>query len=497
MLSTQVSTTFAIDLDDPGLLRPKALIDGAWCDGDAGRFFDVVDPATGDVIASLPDMDAADARRAVDAAYAAWPAWRDRTAKDRGVILRRWYDLIHAHKEDLARIMTAEQGKPLAEARGEVLFGAAFVDWYAEEAKRVYGDVIPTYSQDRRIVVLKQPIGVVAAITPWNFPSAMVTRKCAPALAAGCTLVLKPAEDTPLSCTALAVLGERAGFPPGVINVVTASAANAPKVGGELTANPLVRKLSFTGSTEVGKILMRQCADTIKKISLELGGSAPLIVFDDADIDLAVQGAMNSKFRASGQTCTCANRVFVQDAVYETFMAKLCAAVASLKVGRGTEPDVTIGPLINEQAVQKVLQHVEDARSQGSTVALGGSRHALGGSYFEPTVLGDVTRKMLVSQEETFGPVLPLQRFRDEAQVIELANDTRFGLAAYFFTNNLARAWRVAEALEFGSVAINEGSFSSEVVPVGGFKESGVGREGSYYGIEDYYEIKQVCFGLR
>ncbi|TWT10564.1 NAD-dependent succinate-semialdehyde dehydrogenase [Reyranella sp. CPCC 100927] len=482
-------------LKHAALLRQQAFIGGAWVDATTQRRFAVVDPATGNPVAHVPDMGRADVVRAIAAADAALPAWRGKTAKERGVILRRWFDLIVAHQDDLAAIMTAEQGKPLPEARGEVLFGASFIDWFAEEAKRAYGDVIPTYSNDRRILVLKQPVGVVAAITPWNFPSAMVTRKCGPALAAGCTLVLKPAEDTPLSALALAALVQEAGLPPGVLNVITSSAAGAPEVGGELCSNPVVRKLSFTGSTEVGKLLMRQAAGTMKKLSLELGGSAPFIVFADADLDRAVMAAMASKFRASGQTCTCSNRFFIQDDVYDAFADKFVRAVEALRVAPGTVDGSAIGPLINADAVAKVDAHVVDARKRGARILTGGRRHALGGGFYEPTVLADATTEMLVCREETFGPVAPLVRFKTEADAIRLANDTRYGLAGYFFTRDLARAWRVAEALEFGSVAINEGSFASEIVPVGGFKESGVGREGSKYGIADYLEIKQVCVG--
>jgi succinate-semialdehyde dehydrogenase/glutarate-semialdehyde dehydrogenase len=484
-----------LSLKHPRLLRTQALIDGNWVDARSRLRFDVVDPATQQTIARVPDMGREDVQQAIAAAERAGAGWRARTAKERGGLLRRWFDLVVAHHDDLAAIMTAEQGKPLAEAKGEVLFAASFIDWFAEEGKRTYGDVIPTYSRDRRILVLKQPLGVIAAITPWNFPSGMVTRKCAPALAAGCTVVLKPAEDTPLSALALAELAQQAGIPPGVLNVVTVGPQRVVEVGEELCRNPAVGKISFTGSTSVGKQLMRQAASTMKKVGLELGGSAPFIVFDDADIDLAVTAAINSKFRASGQTCTCSNRFFIQSGVYEIFSRKFAQAVGKLLVAPGTDASSTIGPLINSQAVEKVDAHVEDARRRGARLLAGGRRHALGGTFYEPTVLADVTTEMLVCREETFGPVAPLVRFENEQDAIRMANDTRYGLAGYFFTRDLARAWRVAEALECGSVAINEGSFASEIVPVGGFKESGIGREGSRYGIEGYLEIKQVCIG--
>lgn len=484
-----------IALKEVRLMRTQGLIDGVWTNGRSGRQFDVLDPVTREVIARVPDMDCYDVQEAILAAERAGAHWRGRTSKERGAVMRRWFELVVAHQDDLAAIMTAEQGKPLAEARGEILFAASFIDWYAEEGKRTYGDVIPTYSRDRRIVVLKQPVGVVAAITPWNFPSGMVARKCAPALAAGCTVVLKPAEDTPLSALALAELAQQAGLPPGVLNVVTTSRQHVVEVGDELCRNPTIRKISFTGSTSVGKHLMQQAAHTMKKIGLELGGSAPFIVFEDADLDVAVTAAVNSKFRASGQTCTCSNRFFVQSKVYEEFARKFVRAVEKLRVAPGTEPGSTIGPLINTQALDKVSTHVEDARRHGARLLLGGRPHALGGTFYEPTVLADVNTDMLVCREETFGPVAPLVRFDNEADAIRMANDTRYGLAGYFFTRDLARAWRVAEALDCGSVAINEGSFSSEIVPVGGFKESGIGREGSRYGIESYLEIKQVCIG--
>lgn len=482
-------------LRDPKLLRRQGYIGGKWVGACTGRTYSVTNPADGTVIASVPDMDDADTRDAIRAAEVAWPEWRSKTAKERGAILRKWYELILANQEDLARILTAEQGKPMTESRGEVAFGANFVDWYAEEAKRVNGDVLQTYSSDRRIVLLRQPIGVVGAITPWNFPSAMITRKCAPAIAVGCTVVLKPAEDTPLSCLALVELAERAGLPAGVINVVLGRGESAPVIGRELTGNKVVRKISFTGSTEVGKILLRQSADTVKKVSLELGGNAPFIVFDDADLDLATAGAIASKFRNMGQTCVCTNRFYVQAGVYDRFAEKLVAAVKALKVGPGWEPDVAQGPLINAQAVAKVEEHISDAKRKGARVALGGKRHGRGGTYFQPTVLLDVPAAARISSEETFGPVAPLYRFESEADVIGLANNTDYGLAGYFYTRDLNRAWRVAEALEYGVVGVNEAVLSSEVVPIGGFKESGIGREGSQYGVDDFLEIKQVTIG--
>jgi len=479
-------------LKDPALLRMQCYIDGGWSDADDGATHPVVNPATGGTIGTVPVCGAAETRRAIEAADRAWPAWRDMLAKDRCTILRRWYELMVAHGDDLALILTTEQGKPLAEAAAEVAIGAAYVEWFAEEGKRVYGDVIPTIGSDRRLVVVKQPVGVCVAITPWNFPCSMITRKVAPALAAGCTVVIKPAEATPYSALALAELAHRAGFPPGVLNVVIGKASS---IGGEMCANPTVRKLSFTGSTEIGRLLMRQIAPTIKKLSLELGGNAPFIVFDDADLDAAVEGAIVSKYRNAGQTCVCANRVFVQDGVYDAFAAKLTARVAAMKVGPGTEAGITQGPLINAEAVAKVEEHVADALSRGAAVALGGKRHALGGNFYEPTVLTGVTPDMKIFSEETFGPVAPLIRFRDDAEVVRLANDTEFGLASYFYSRDIGRAWRIAEQLEAGMVGVNTGLITTQVAPFGGVKESGLGREGSKYGIDEYVEVKYICFG--
>ena len=485
-----------MQLRDPQLFREQAFINGAWVAASTGATVTISNPATGTRLAAVPDMGVSETRQAITAADAAWPAWRALTAKQRGTILRQWHDLIVAHADDLALLMTSEQGKPLAEARGEALYAATFVEWFAEEAKRTYGEVIPAPVATQRLVVLKQPIGVCAAITPWNFPAAMITRKVSPALAAGCTVIVKPAEQTPLTALALAVLAERAGFPPGVFNIVTGSAASAPLIGGELTGNPTVRKLSFTGSTEVGRLLMAQCAPTLKKVSLELGGNAPFIVFDDADIDAAVEGAMASKYRNAGQTCVCANRLLVQDGVYEAFAAKLAARVAALKVGIGTEEGVTQGPLIDSQALAKVEAHVADAVAKGARVLTGGKRHAQGGTFFEPTVLADVTPDMRCAREETFGPVAPLFRFHDEAEAIALANATEYGLAGYFYARDLSRVWRVAEALEYGMVGVNVGLIANEVAPFGGVKQSGIGREGSRHGIDEYLEIKYVCLGL-
>ncbi|HMI87093.1 MAG TPA: NAD-dependent succinate-semialdehyde dehydrogenase [Polyangiaceae bacterium] len=481
-----------IPLQDAKLFRAQCYIDGGWCNADSGKTFPVVDPATGAKLADVPDMGASEARRAVDAASRALPGWRARPAKERAVILRQWFDAMMAAQNDLAVILTAEQGKPLAEARGEIAYGASFVEWFAEEGKRVYGDVIPTTQADKRLVVFKEPVGVCAAITPWNFPNAMITRKVAPALAAGCTVVLKPAEQTPLSALAIAELGERAGLPRGVLNILT---GDAPTIGGELTANPNVRKLSFTGSTEVGKLLMKQCSSTVKKISLELGGNAPFIVFDDADLDAAADGAIISKYRNAGQTCVCANRILVQDSIYDAFCAKLIERVRKLKVGNGMEEGVTIGPLIDQPAVAKVRSHIDDAVKKGAKLALGGKPHPAGPLFFEPTVLTDATPAMMLAREETFGPVAPLFRFRDEQDAVRLANDTEYGLAAYFYGRDMARVWRVAEALEYGIIGVNTGIISTEVAPFGGMKASGIGREGSKYGIDEYLEIKYVCLG--
>jgi len=481
-----------IPLKDEYLLRQKCYVGGAWTDADDGSTIPVTNPATGETLGTVPRMGAAEARRAVEAAQAAWPAWRKRTAKDRSVILRRWFDLVMANQEDLAVLMTAEQGKPLAESRGEIAYAASFIEWFAEEGKRIYGDTIPPHAADRRIVVIKEPIGVVAAITPWNFPAAMITRKAGPALAAGCPVVLKPATATPFSALALAELGERAGLPAGVFNVITG--ASGP-IGRELTTNPLVRKVTFTGSTEIGKQLMGQCASTVKKVSLELGGNAPFVVFEDADLDAAVAGAIASKYRNSGQTCVCTNRFLVQEPVYADFAERLAAAVARLKVGDGLKGDAQQGPLIDMNAVLKVEEHIADALAKGGRVVAGGKRHALGGTFFQPTIIADATPEMAVAREETFGPLAPLFKFRTEEEAIRMANDTEFGLAAYFYTRDLGRTWRVSEGLEYGIVGVNTGIISTEVAPFGGVKESGIGREGSKYGIEDYLEIKYLCMG--
>ena len=472
------------------LLREACYIDGEWVKADSGETIPVTNPATGEVLGTVPKCGAAETKRAVEAANRAWPAWRAKTAKERAATLRRWYDLVMANQEDLARLLTLEQGKSLAEARGEIAYGASFIEWYAEEGKRLYGDVIPGHMADKRIVVLRQPIGVAAAITPWNFPNAMITRKAAPALAAGCPMVLKPAAETPFSAFALAVLAEEAGIPKGIFNVLTGKAS---AIGGELTSNPIVRKLSFTGSTEIGRLLMKQSADTIKKLSLELGGNAPFIVFDDADVDAAVAGALASKYRNSGQTCVCSNRLYVQDGVYDEFVEKLAKAAANLKVGSGLDAGTEQGPLINAAAVEKVEEHIADATAKGAHIVTGGKRHALGGTFFEPTVLANVTQDMLVAHEETFGPLAPVIRFGTEEKAIAMANDTEFGLAAYFYSNNLSRVWRVAEAIEAGMVCINSGILSTEVAPFGGVKQSGLGREGSRYGIEEYVEMKYLC----
>ena len=481
-----------VSLSDPTLFRHACYIDGAWVPARAGAAINVDNPATGELLGVVPKLGGAEARAAIEAASRAFPAWRSRTAKERAGVMRRWFDLMMANQEDLARLMTTEQGKPLAESRGEVAYAAAFLEWFGEEAKRVYGDTIPGHQPDKRIVVIKQPIGVVACITPWNFPLAMITRKAGPAIAAGCTVVLKPASQTPFSALAIAELGERAGLPKGVFNVITGSAS---EIGGELTSNPSVRKLSFTGSTEIGKLLMAQCAGTVKKLSLELGGNAPFIVFDDADLDAAVEGAMASKYRNTGQTCVCANRFFVQDGVYDAFAARLAAAVRTLNPAPGLDEGATQGPLIDDRAVEKVEEHVADAVAKGARVVAGGHRHARGGRFFEPTILADVTPAMLVAREETFGPVAPLFHFRTEDEAIALANETPFGLAAYFYGRDIGRVWRVAEALETGIVGVNTGIISTEVAPFGGVKESGLGREGSKYGLEEFLEVKYICLG--
>ena len=484
--------TAAPILKDPKLFRESAYIDGAWVEADSRARNPVDNPANGTIVGHVPHMSTAETKRAIAAAEAALPAWRALAAKERSKILRKWFDLIVANADDLALLLTTEQGKPLAEARGEILYGASFVEWFAEEAKRVYGDVIPSPTNDRRIVVLKQPIGVVAAITPWNFPTAMITRKVAPGLAVGCTFVLKPAGQTPFSALALAELAERAGVPKGVLNIVT---GDSRTIGAELCANPVVRKLTFTGSTEVGRVLMRQCADTIKKLSLELGGNAPFIVFEDADLDAAADGALASKYRNAGQTCVCANRIYVQDSVYDKFAAKLAEKIKAFKVGRGTEAGVTMGPLIDANGLAKVEEHVADAVSKGAKVILGGKRHELGGLFYEPTLLTEVTAEMKVSREETFGPVAPLYRFKTDDEAVALANNTEFGLAAYFYSRDVGRVFRVAEAIESGIVGINVGIVANEVAPFGGVKQSGLGREGSKYGIEDFLEIKYLAIG--
>ena len=482
-----------MNLKNPDLLRAANLIGGTWTAADDGASFAVINPATGDRLGNVPLCGAAETHRAIDSAYAAWPAWRALTARRRAQILQAWNRLIVDNADDLAQIITAECGKPLAEARGEVIYGASFVEWFAEEGKRTYGESIPSPAANTRLLVIKQPIGVCAAITPWNFPLAMITRKVAPALAAGCPVIVKPAEATPLSALALAMLAEQAGFPAGVFNVVTGRPA---EIGGELCANPIVRKLSFTGSTAVGRLLMAQCAPTIKKLSLELGGNAPFIVFDDADLDAAVDGAIAAKYRNTGQTCVCANRLLVQSGIYDAFAARFAEKVGGLKVGNGAEAGVTQGPLINAAGLGKVEAHVADAVAKGARVLCGGARHARGGNFFQPTVLADVTPAMAVAREETFGPVAPLFRFATEAEAIALANDTEFGLAAYFFTRDIGRSWRVGEALEYGMVGVNTGIISNEVAPFGGIKQSGLGREGSKYGIEDYLEIKYLCFNI-
>ena len=481
-----------LQLKDPTLLRQQAYINGEWSDADNGATLAVTNPATGEQLGTIPLMGAAETKRAIAAANAAWPAWRKKSARERAIILRKWNDLILENTEDLAQLMTAEQGKPLAESRGEVAYGASFIEWFGEEAKRVAGETLASPWQDRRLLVTKEPIGVCAAITPWNFPIAMITRKAGPALAAGCPMVLKPAESTPYCALALAVLAERAGVPAGVFSVVTGT----PKdIGAEMTSNPTVRKLTFTGSTAVGRLLMEQSAKTIKKLSLELGGNAPFIVFDDADLDAAVEGALASKYRNAGQTCVCANRIYVQDGIYEQFAEKLVAAVGKLKVGNGVEPGVTQGPLIDEKAVRKVEQHVADALAKGGRLLAGGKRHELGHSFFQPTVIADVSNDMIVATEETFGPLAPLFRFKTDEEAIDLANDTEFGLASYFYSRDIGRIWRVAEGLESGMVGVNTGLISNEIAPFGGVKQSGLGREGSHYGLDDFLVIKYICLG--
>ncbi len=481
-----------LNLKDSGLLKQQCYINGQWVDADNGETIPVTNPATGEVIATIPKMGAAETRRALQAANVAMKSWRKKTAKERANVLRKWFDLMMAAQDDLAAILTAEQGKPLAEAKGEIAYGASYIEWYAEEAKRVYGDVIPGPAGDKRVVVVKEPIGVCAAVTPWNFPNAMITRKAAPALAAGCAMVVKPATQTPLSALAIAVLAERAGLPAGLLSVVTGSAA---AIGGEMTSSDIVRKFSFTGSTEIGRTLIEQCASTIKKVSMELGGNAPFIVFDDADLDAAVEGALISKYRNAGQTCVCANRLYVQAGVYDAFAEKFAAAVAKLKVGNGAEAGVTQGPLIDANAVTKVEEHIADALAKGGKLIAGGKRHALGGSFFEPTIVANVTQDMKVAKEETFGPLAPLFKFETEDEVIGYANDTEFGLASYFYARDIGRIWRVSEGLEYGMVGINTGIISNEAAPFGGVKSSGLGREGSKYGIEDYLEIKYLCMG--
>ena len=480
-------------LNNTELLKTAGYINGQWLGFDSDNRFEVKNAYTKEVICTLPNMGAKETNMAIDAANQAWPSWRSMTAKERAGILKKWFELVMKNQEDLATLMTSEQGKPLAEARGEVGYGASFIEWFAEEGKRTYGDVIPTPANDRRILVIKQPIGVVAAITPWNFPIAMITRKCAPALAAGCPVVIKPASETPLSALALAELADQAGIPKGVLNVVVGT--NASEIGTALTDSPIVRKLSFTGSTAIGKILTRNCADTMKKVSMELGGNAPFIVFDDADLDSAVAGAMTSKFRNTGQTCVCSNRILVQDGIYDKFVAKLAEAVKTLEVGNGMMEGINQGPLINENALKKVQDHISDAVDKGANIVTGGKPHSIGGTMFEPTVIGNVTTSMKVASEETFGPLAAVFKFSTEKQAIEMANDTEFGLASYFYTNDVNRIWRVSEALEYGMVGVNEGVISNEVAPFGGVKESGLGREGSHYGIDDFLELKYICMG--
>jgi succinate-semialdehyde dehydrogenase / glutarate-semialdehyde dehydrogenase len=479
-----------MQLKDPTLFRQQSYIDGAWCDADSGETIDVKNPATGEVLGTIPRMGAPETRRAIEAAEKAMVGWRKLTAKERAKILRKWFDLMLENQEDLAVLMTCEQGKPLAESRGEIAYAASFIEWFAEEGKRIYGETIPTHMNDRRIVVLKEPIGVVGAITPWNFPSAMITRKAGPALAAGCTFVCKPATETPYSAFALCELAERAGIPKGVLNVLTGKSS---EIGEELTKNPIVRKITFTGSTAIGKKLMEQASSTVKKVTMELGGNAPFLVFEDADIDAAVDNAMICKFRNMGQTCVCANRIYVQSGVYDEFAQKFADKVKAMKVGNGLDDGVVQGPLINAAAIDKVEEHLEDAKNKGARVLAGGKRHALGGTFYEPTVVADVNPQMLVARDETFGPLAPLFRFETEDEAIGHANDTEFGLASYFFSRDIGRIWRVSEGLEYGIVGVNTGIISTEVAPFGGVKESGIGREGSHIGIEEYVETKYVC----
>ena len=482
-----------LNIKDNSIFRQKCFIDGGWQDADSGETIAIRNPATGEMLGTVPKMGATETRRAIDAANAALPSWRAKTAGERAKLLRRWYELMLSHQDDLALIMTSEQGKPLAEAKGEIAYAAGYLEWFAEEGKRAYGEIVPPNVADRRILVTREPVGVCAAITPWNFPAAMITRKAGAALAAGCTMVLKPASQTPFSALALAELAERAGIPKGVFNVVTGA---AQAIGGEICANPVVRKLSFTGSTEIGSQLIAQCAPTVKKLSMELGGNAPFIVFDDADLDAAVAGAIVSKYRNAGQTCVCANRLLVQDGVYDAFAEKLAVAVSALKVGNGVEEGVSQGPLIDQAAVAKVEELLADATARGARIVCGGKPHALGRTFFEPTIVADVTPDMRMAREEIFGPVAPLFRFKDEAEAIRMANDTEFGLASYFYARDLSRVFRVAEALEYGMVGVNTGLISNEVAPFGGIKASGLGREGSKYGIEDYLEIKYLCLSV-
>lgn len=479
-------------LNDPTLFRQQAYIAGGWVNADGGNTVDVSNPANNEIIGTVPDMGAVETKRAIESANKAWPSWRAKTASERSTVLEKWFELIIQNQQDLATIMTLEQGKTLAESTGEVAYGASFIKWFAEESKRIYGDTIPSKNSDQRIIVTKEPVGVCAAITPWNFPNAMITRKAAPALGAGCPMIVKPAEATPYSALALAVLAERAGVPAGIFSVVTGDARN---IGGEMTSNPIVRKLTFTGSTAVGKLLMKQCSNTLKKLSLELGGNAPFIVFEDADLDAAVDGLMVSKYRNSGQTCVCTNRTLVHENIYDAFSKKLALKVAELKVGDGFEEGINQGPLIDMNAVEKVEEHIKDAIEKGAKILVGGNRHSLGKTFFEPTLIANVSTDMKITYEETFGPVAPLFSFKTEQQAIQMANDTEFGLAAYFYTRDMARCWRVSEALECGMVGVNAGLISTEVAPFGGVKESGMGREGSKYGIDEYLETKYICMG--